>query len=400
MLHCLALDEGELSLKRFGDDKHQISTKKDFCSKCEWLRSCVVDAGFARMREMTMWNFVWFCVLITLIIGACFPPLAPFIVCFWLIVLVVLAWIFDPRRVAYEPPHSAVSRVVPHSPPVPASGAQVPEQPDTFLFIANTIDWLLTHWWVLLAIAIGLVFLRTAYLVLRKRALIRAVAICLPLEMTRCEPLEPRERFEATEAIFRRFGISGQVAVNRARPRALNVNMNDAGAYFRGAEYVAEHRRAEDRSFVMRRLVVRWLFDSFAALAGDMKSTDVAWSKALQAMDIWYRESRVTNREPINLSRLPNLAKAMNLPYDLNDPSFRGQLDKANRRSLPKGFFTFWLATHLFDYKRYLRYGLVVTGDNGRERWMEFEGRNAFEAMRMYQAWQALRLDDWLRHNP
>jgi hypothetical protein len=128
-----------------------------------------------------------------------------------------------------------------------------------------------------------------------------------------------------------------------------------------------------------------------------MKSIDVAWSKAIQAMDFWYEESRVNRRERINISRLPNLAKAMNLPHDLSNPNFRAMLNQANRRSYPKGSVSFWLATHLFDYKRYLRYGLAVTGDDGRERWMEFQGRHAFEVMRMYQAWQSIRLEEWLR---
>lgn len=231
--------------------------------------------------------------------------------------------------------------------------------------------------------------------VLRKWALIRAVAKCLPLEMIRCEPTEPEDRWRATDEILKRFGITGQATVKLAG-RGLNIDSGGPKHFFQGGEYVAEHKRAEDRSYVMRRQVARLWFDAFESLIGETKSIDVAVAKAAQALEHCYEESRITRRERINLSRLPNLANALGLPYDASSSDFKKNMEQATSSWRPWSTLILWLAINLFDYHQYLRYGAVVTGQDGRDRWVEFQGREAFEVMRMYQAWNGLRINAYL----
>jgi hypothetical protein len=69
--------------------------------------------------------------------------------------------------------------------------------------------------WILLLLLV--MFIKLVVTVLRKRALIRAVALDIPLEMSRCEPIEPAERWMATEAILTRIGIDGQTKVNSSK---------------------------------------------------------------------------------------------------------------------------------------------------------------------------------------
>lgn len=230
--------------------------------------------------------------------------------------------------------------------------------------------------------------------VLRKWALIRATAKCLPLEMTRCEPSEPEDRWRATEAILTRFGITGHATVKSAGPMAISLESGSAKSFFKSGEYAADHKRAEDRSYVLRRLVLRLWFDAFEALVGETKSIDVAVEKATQALQHWQEEQQIARRDRINVSNLPNLAKALGLKSVVNSKAGPAQVGK--RRWLSLDSLSLWCAIHLFDYTQYLRYGSVITGSGMRDRWIEFRGRQAFEVMRMYQAWNALRLSDYL----
>lgn len=240
-----------------------------------------------------------------------------------------------------------------------------------------------------------LVMLITGVQVLRKWALLKAAATCLPLEMLRCEPSEPEDRWRATDEILKNFGIKGQETVKQAG-RGLSIDSTAASDFFKGGEYVAEHKRAEDRSYVMRRQVARLWFDSFAALVGETKSVDVALAKAALAMEHCYEESRINRRERINLSRLPNLARALGLPFDTSSSEFKKDLEKAMHGWRLWNSFVLCLAVNLFDYYRYLHYGTVVTAADGANRWVEFHGREAFEVMRMYQVWNGLRIQAYL----